>query len=113
MVAMGEAAGQLKRGYGGLSDHVIMENPASRAPKHWQRFLSVGTGGWCRTPVNSSGTRAVITARGVANQELRSLRELLEKQQAKIEEHGRQILAQTHTSRKTKGKKEVPEEKSF
>jgi hypothetical protein len=33
------------------------------APKHRQRFLSVRPGGWCRTPVNSSGTRAVTRSR--------------------------------------------------
>ena len=29
------------------------------APKHRQRFLSVRPGGWCRTPVNSSGTGVI------------------------------------------------------
>ena len=44
-----------------LCDQVIRENPASRAPKHRQRFLSVRPGGWCRTPVYSSGTRLTLT----------------------------------------------------
>ena len=34
------------------------------APKHRQRFLSVRPGGWCRTPVNSSGTRLTLTLGG-------------------------------------------------
>jgi hypothetical protein len=41
---------------------IIREDPASRragAPKHRQRFLSVRPGGWCRTPVNSSGTGVI------------------------------------------------------
>ena len=42
------------------SDQVIRENPASRGTEtHRQRFLSVRPGGWCRTPVNSSGTRVI------------------------------------------------------
>ena len=38
------------------------------APKHRQRFLSARPGGWCRTPVNSSGiyTRGGVTRRSPA-----------------------------------------------
>ena len=38
---------------------VIRKTRRAGAPKHRQRFLSVRPGGWSRTPVNSSGTRAV------------------------------------------------------
>ena len=34
--------------------------PGKRAPKHRQKFLSVCPGGWCRTPVHSSGTSSML-----------------------------------------------------
>ena len=48
-----------------LCDQVIRENPASRGiDTSAEAFLSVRPGGWCRTPVNSRGTRLTLTLGG-------------------------------------------------
>ena len=85
---------RLKHGAGGIkrTGHAVIRSGKTRqagAPKHRQRLLSVRPGGWCRTPVNSSGTRAVTRSIDGGPRDLSARRQHSGPSSIRLLSHGR------------------------